>query len=31
MYILARVIALCLFDTHACGGMSSEPSLWSLA
>ncbi len=29
MYILARVIALCLFGAHA--HMRSEPSLWSLA
>ncbi len=31
MYILVRVITLCLFGAHACGGVRSEPSLWSLA
>ncbi len=31
MYILVRVIALCLFGAHAHGGAHSEPSLWSLA
>ncbi len=31
MYILVRVIAICLFDAHAHGGARSEPILWSLA
>ncbi len=31
MYILVRVIVLCLFGVHARGGARSEPSLWSLA
>ncbi len=31
MYILVRVITLCLFGAHAHGGARSEPSLWSLA
>ncbi len=31
MYILVRVIVLCLFGAHSHGGGRSEPSLGSLA
>ncbi len=31
MYILVRVIALCVFGVQARGGVRSETSLWSLA
>ncbi len=31
MYILVRVIALCVFGVQARGGARSETSLWSLA
>ncbi len=30
IYILVRVMLLCLFGAHAHGGARSEPSLWSL-
>ncbi len=31
MYILVRVIALCLFDAHARSATRSESSLWEFS